>query len=94
VRSARDVAERSFAACNAHDAEAMAAMWDEGGIEDYPPVEEGYQAPHELLAHLRAWFAAAPDVRWDVASITADDERAMQRALNAMWRVRRLNRQT
>jgi steroid delta-isomerase-like uncharacterized protein len=77
VLSAREVAERYFAACNAHDAEAMVAMWAEGGVEDYPPVEEGYRAPDELRAHLRAWFAAAPDVHWEVASITADEERAV-----------------
>jgi steroid delta-isomerase-like uncharacterized protein len=73
----RQVAERYFAACNAHDADAMVAMWEAGGVEHYPALEEGYRAPNELRAHLRTWFSAAPDVRWDVASITADGERAI-----------------
>lgn len=65
----------------------MVSMWEEGGAEVYPAFEESYRAPEELRDHLRGWFAAAPDVRWDVTSITADEERAVVHAtMSGLWK--------
>lgn len=86
VLSARQVADRYFAACNAHDADGMVAMWEEGGVEAYPTFEESYRAPEELRDHLRSWFSAAPDVRWEITSITADENRAVVHAtMSGSW---------
>lgn len=80
------IAERYFAACNAHDADAMVSMWEEGGVEVYPAFEERYRAPEDLRGHLSGWFAAAPDVHWDISSITADQERAVVHAtMSGVW---------
>ena len=72
-----EVARRYFEACNAHSPEGMAALWRPGGVEWYPPLGAGFEAPDALVEHLSSWFEAAPDLTWEVASITSDDERAI-----------------
>lgn len=75
-----EVAQRFLDAANRHDVEAMASMWEPGGVENFPTLQQSYRVPQEFSAHFRALFQSFPDVQWDSVSITADDDLAVVRS--------------
>lgn len=68
----RQLAEHFLAAANAHDIDAMIAMWEPGGVEHFPTFEQTFRVPDEFASHFRSLFDAFPDVQWDIQSITQD----------------------
>lgn len=75
-----EIAQRFLDAANRHDIEAMAAMWEPGGVENFPTFQQTYRVPEEFSAHFRALFEALPDVQWDTVSITADADLVVARS--------------
>lgn len=64
-----EVAKRYFDALSAHDLDAAAACWDEGGIDRMVGQQE-LIAPHGIRAYFGELFAAFPDFRFEVIDMT------------------------
>jgi glyoxylase-like metal-dependent hydrolase (beta-lactamase superfamily II)/predicted ester cyclase len=77
-----EVARRYFAAVAARDPEAMAACWKPGGV-DRLHGQATLVAPDDVRAYFTELFAAFPDMRVELLSTTADEERCAVR-----WRMR------
>lgn len=77
---ARNLAEAFLKAANAHDVDAMTAMWEPGAAENFPTFEQSFRVPDEFAAHARSVFDAFPDVQWDILSITQDGEHVVVRS--------------
>lgn len=69
------VVERMYAAYNDHDVAAVVACWAPDG-EEFLPLSGVMHVP-ELSEHLLRFFAAFPDARTKVVSITAQGERVV-----------------
>jgi glyoxylase-like metal-dependent hydrolase (beta-lactamase superfamily II)/ketosteroid isomerase-like protein len=76
--TANAVAKRYFAAVDAHDVEEMVACWAPGGREHIRSMLDG-TAPGDVRDFFTNLFAAVPDLRMTVESITANKERAVVR---------------
>jgi steroid delta-isomerase-like uncharacterized protein len=75
-----EIAERYLRAANAHDIDAMVALWTPGSRETFPAFGQTFRVPDEFAAHFRALFDSIPDVSWKITSITADTEGAVVRS--------------
>lgn len=67
-RSAEDVVRSYFDALIARDPEAMAAHWDEEGIEEILPVGI-FRGPDEVRGYFTELFAAVPDMEFTIDRI-------------------------
>ena len=77
---ATDVAERYFAAWNAHDSEAVAASFAPGGTYRDPGVPDGLD-PTGTGAYAAGLWTAFPDLAFAVDDLTTDGERVWARWL-------------
>jgi steroid delta-isomerase-like uncharacterized protein len=77
---ATDVAERYFAAWNAHDSEAVAASFAPGGTYRDPGVPAGLD-PAGTGAYAAGLWTAFPDLAFAVDDLTTDGERVWARWL-------------
>lgn len=75
-----EIAERYLQAANAHDVDAMVALWRPGGTETFPTFGQSFRVPDEFVAHFGAFFDSIPDVAWKITSITANSEGAVVRS--------------
>jgi steroid delta-isomerase-like uncharacterized protein len=75
---ATDVAERYFAAWNAHDSEAVAASFAPGGTYRDPGVPAGLD-PAGTGAYAAGLWTAFPDLAFAVDDMTTDGERVWAR---------------
>jgi steroid delta-isomerase-like uncharacterized protein len=69
------VVERMYAAYNGHDVDAVVACWAPDG-EEFLPLSGAMRVP-ELSEHLLRFFAAFPDARTTVVSMTAQGDRVV-----------------
>lgn len=78
AEATEQVARRYFAAVAALDPEAMAACWARGGI-DRLHGQATLVAPDDVRSYFSQLFAAFPDMRVEILSTTADEERCAVR---------------
>jgi hydroxyacylglutathione hydrolase len=74
----RQVAEAYFDALNRHDVEAAVALWEPGGRQ-HVRGQVDTTAPDGVRAFFDATFRAIPDLAFEIADVTADEERAVVR---------------
>jgi steroid delta-isomerase-like uncharacterized protein len=72
------VAKAYFAAVNAHDVEAAAALWADGA-EDVLHGQRTFVGPDGIRAFLGELFGAIPDARLDVHDSTTEGDRCVLR---------------
>jgi steroid delta-isomerase-like uncharacterized protein len=65
-----------FDAMARRDPEAMAAHWDEEGIEDVVPATV-LRGPDSIAGYFRELFAAVPDLETTVSQLVTDDRHAV-----------------
>lgn len=68
-------------AISARDLETAAAMWKPGGIDNLVGIAQ-LRAPDEVVAYFEDFYRAIPNLRGEVVSVTADDDRAV-----VLWRM-------
>jgi glyoxylase-like metal-dependent hydrolase (beta-lactamase superfamily II)/predicted ester cyclase len=74
----REVGEAYFDALNRHDVEAAVALWEPGGRQ-HVRGQVDTTAPDGVRAFLEAIFGAVPDIAFEIADLTADEERTVVR---------------
>jgi len=74
--SAEEVAGAYFDALRAQDPDAMAALWDDDGVEDVVPLGV-FRGPEGVRNLFRELFAAVPDFDFTVQRLLADDRVAV-----------------
>jgi glyoxylase-like metal-dependent hydrolase (beta-lactamase superfamily II)/predicted ester cyclase len=70
------VARAYFAALNAHDADAAAAMWAAGGVETVHGQRDNV-APEGIREFVNGLIAAVPDAYWDIRDTTTEGDRCV-----------------
>lgn len=75
-----DLARAVFDAFNAHDVDAMRALWADDVVERFP--DETLRGADALAASMRDLFTALPDARMDIQALAEDGETVMVR-----WRL-------
>jgi hydroxyacylglutathione hydrolase len=73
------VARAYFDAVAARDVDAMAACWDEGGIDRLAPLNRDLRAPDEVRSFFTQTFTAMPDMRFEVLDLVAARNQAAVR---------------
>jgi hydroxyacylglutathione hydrolase len=81
TKATEQVARRYFEAVDARDPDAMVACWRPGGI-DRLHGQATLVAPDGVRSYFTQLFAAFPDMRVEILSTTADEERCAVR-----WRL-------
>jgi steroid delta-isomerase-like uncharacterized protein len=74
--SAEQVARAYFDALSARDPDAMAALWDEEGVEDVVPLGV-FRGPEGVRGLFREIFSAVPDFAFSVQRVLADADVAV-----------------
>jgi steroid delta-isomerase-like uncharacterized protein len=82
MASATDVARRYFAAINARDIDAAAAMWVPGGVDHFVGQQD-LIAPDGIRSYFSELFAAFPDFEFEIVDTTTARSRCAVR-----WRAR------
>ena len=72
------IARTYFDAVSAHDLDAMAQLWEPGGVDVLHGLAE-LEAPDGIRAWFGGLFAAMPDFRLEVLDVVAGQERAAVR---------------
>jgi len=72
------IARTYFDAVSAHDLDAMAQLWEPGGVDVLHGLAE-LEAPDGIRAWFGGLFAAMPDFRLEVLDVVAGEERAAVR---------------
>jgi steroid delta-isomerase-like uncharacterized protein len=72
------VARAYFAALDAHDLDAAVALWEPGRTDRIVGMAE-FDVPHGFRQWFGALFAAFPDARLEVISVTAQEQNAAVR---------------
>lgn len=75
------IGRKYFEAIAARDFEGIAAIWQPGGIDNLVGIAE-LVAPHDVVDYFAGVYAGIPDLRMEIVTITADDDRC---AVN--WRM-------
>lgn len=76
--STTEVAKRYFDALSAHDLDAAAECWEEGGVDRLVGQQE-LIAPHGIRAYFGELFEAFPDFRFEVIDTTTHRNRTAVR---------------
>jgi hydroxyacylglutathione hydrolase len=82
MASSTEIAKRYFAALNAHDLEAAAAIWHPGGVDRFVGQQE-LIAPDGIRRYFSDLFEAFPDFRFEILETIAASGRCAVR-----WRAR------
>ena len=75
-----EVVQQVFSGINAHDLDALRAVWAPDVVERSP--DKTCHGPEELAAYFGGLFAALPDLRMEIVNATEDGE-----TVYARWRM-------